>query len=120
MIGASDDKQVFYDVSSRTILGYIASPRELPRPGGDVALSPNGHWLANGSATKETYHYDLVRLADNTHLRSPEFSRGNYVHGPLRIDPAPRWNRTSDALLVSGLTRDETRQLFVIRIRPRQ
>jgi hypothetical protein len=36
--------------------------------------------------------------------------------GNIRIDPAPRWNRTSDAILVPGIATNGTRQLFVIRV----
>jgi hypothetical protein len=36
--------------------------------------------------------------------------------GSVRVDPAPRWNRTSDALLVPGLTDDGTLQLFTLKL----
>ena len=36
--------------------------------------------------------------------------------GTHRIDPAPRWNRTGDAILVPGLAPDGTLQLFILRI----
>ena len=38
--------------------------------------------------------------------------------GDLRLDPAPRWNRTSDALLVAGLASDNTVQLFLLTLTP--
>jgi len=34
----------------------------------------------------------------------------------VRIDPAPRWNRDGDAILLPGLAEDGTRQLFILRI----
>ena len=38
------------------------------------------------------------------------------IKGDIRIDPAPRWNRTSDTLLVPGLTENGTRQMFMLRL----
>ena len=35
-----------------------------------------------------------------------------------RIDGAPRWNRTSDAILVGGVAKDGTRQMSIIRLVP--
>ena len=36
--------------------------------------------------------------------------------GDLRIDAAPRWNRTNDAILVPGIAENGTRQMFLIRV----
>jgi hypothetical protein len=36
--------------------------------------------------------------------------------GDVRIDPAPRWNRANDAILVPGIAKDDSRQLFIVRI----
>jgi len=43
-----------------------------------------------------------------------EISRGPCVRGELRIDPAPRWNRTSDALPIPHWTSDGTRQIHIL------
>lgn len=61
----------------------------------------------------------VIRLADGAHVRTPGLNRVAFK-GDLRIDPAPRWNRTSDALLVPGLDRHGIRQLFQITIRASQ
>ena len=34
--------------------------------------------------------------------------------GPLRIDPAPCWNRAGDRIVVTALAADKTRQMFLI------
>ena len=58
----------------------------------------------------------VYRLSDGLHARSEGLDKGSYG-GDVRIDPAPRWNRTNDAILVPGVARDGTRQMFVIRVR---
>lgn len=47
-------------------------------------------------------------------LEVPELTRG--LMGNIRIDPAPRWNRTNDAILVPGISKNKTRQMFVIHV----
>jgi len=37
--------------------------------------------------------------------------------GPLRLDPAPGWNRTSDAIVVPGIAPDGTRQMFLLELK---
>ncbi|NQU51091.1 MAG: hypothetical protein HQ522_00985 [Bacteroidetes bacterium] len=39
-----------------------------------------------------------------------------FYSGDIRIDLAPRWNRTNDAILVPGIAKNGIRQMFVIRI----
>ena len=40
----------------------------------------------------------------------------SYDSGDIRIDPAPRWNWTNDAILVPGIDKNGTRQIFVIKV----
>jgi len=47
--------------------------------------------------------------------RRKGLDKGSYG-GDIRIDPAPRWNRTNDAILVPGIAKDNTRQMYVIRV----
>ncbi|MDP6232524.1 MAG: hypothetical protein QF913_10230, partial [Nitrospinaceae bacterium] len=47
--------------------------------------------------------------------RSKGFDKGSYS-GDIRIDPAPRWNRTNDAILVPGIAKNKTRQMYVIHV----
>ena len=46
----------------------------------------------------------------------PLHDKGQYG-GDIRIDPAPRWNRTNDAILVPGISKNGTRQIFMIRVK---
>ncbi|TKJ36961.1 MAG: hypothetical protein CEE38_08625 [Planctomycetes bacterium B3_Pla] len=117
IIGQKGDRQVLYDVDKKEIVGRIATPEIIPKPGGDISLSPDANWFVNGFGSKDgKNYYVFVRRADGAHIRSQGFSRGPYLSGELRIDPAPRWNRTNDAILVPGYTEEGTRQMFIIRI----
>jgi hypothetical protein len=117
VIGQQGNRQVLYDVDKKEITGQIGTPDIIPKPGADISFSPDGNWLANGFGGEGgKNYYVLYRLSDGAHIRSNGFSRGPYRRGDLRIDPAPRWNRTSNAILVPGYTYDDTRQLFVVRI----
>lgn len=93
-------------------------PAERPDPEGDRALSPDGRWFVNGysSPNRETITYRVMRLEEGVYAEMGPFDRGPYTNGNLRTDPAPLWNRVSDAVLVPGWTEEGTRQLFVIRI----
>ncbi|MBL7189077.1 MAG: hypothetical protein ISS70_22350 [Phycisphaerae bacterium] len=116
-IGQLGDRQVLYDVDKQEIVGQLGTAEIIPKPGGDISFSPDGNWFANGFGGKGGQNYYVfLRLADGANIRSRGFSRGPYLSGDLRIDPAPRWNRTSDAILVPGYTADKTRQMFVIRL----
>jgi hypothetical protein len=118
IIGQKSDRQVLYDVDKKEIVGRIATPEIIPKPGGDISLSPDANWFVNGFGSKDgKNYYVFVRLSDGAHIRSQGFSRGPYLSGELRIDPAPRWNRTNDAILVPGYTEEGTRQMFIIRSR---
>ena len=46
------------------------------------------------------------------------FDQRQYDSGKLRIDAAPKWNRTSDQILFPSLSNEAepTRQLFLIRV----
>ena len=118
IIGQQGNSQVLYDVDKKEIVGRIGTPEIIPKPGGDISLSPDGNWFVNGFSSREGKNYYIIlRRTDGAHVRSPGFNRGPYLGGNLRIDPAPRWNRTSDAILVPGYTEDGTRQMFIIRLR---
>jgi hypothetical protein len=93
----------------------MGTPDIFPDPEGDIALSLNGRWFVNGYKSGDRNYYTVYRRSDEAFVRSPGLSRGQYA-GDIRIDPAPRWNRTNDALLVPGISEDTTRQMFIIRI----
>ncbi len=117
IIGRHRADQVVYNVEQQEIVRTLGNRRIFPDPEGDIALSPDGEWLVNGSKYRSgRMQYDFLHLESGTHLRSDEVSRGELLHGDLRIDPAPRWNRHSNAVLVPSWTDDDTRQLVIIRI----
>lgn len=115
IIGSKDNRQVIYDVDLKKIVEHIGTPDVLPDPEGDVAYSPDGQWFVNGYKDGKKNKFVIVRLSDSAYVRTPGIDKGPYKDD-LRIDPAPRWNRSSDAILVPGVVEDNMRQLFLIRI----
>lgn len=128
IIGSAKDetgetRQVRYDVVKKEIVEYMGNPEIFPEPEGDVSLSPDGNWFANGyeSHEKQKNFYTILRRSDGVFAMSPGVSNGGFTSkGPygsnVRIDAAPRWNRTNDAILVPGIDNNATRQMFVIKI----
>jgi len=118
IIGAKGRRQVLYDVEKRCIIGQIGTEGDFVSPGGDISLSPDAKWFVNGFSTnnRKQNQYILFRRSDGFSVRSKAFSRGPYQRGELRIDPAPRWNRQGNAILVPGIAADDTRQLHLVRI----
>lgn len=108
-------RQVLYDVEKKEIVGQWGDPTVFPNPEGDVALSPDGKLFVNGHKESSKNYYTVYRLSDGAYVRSEGIDRGSFS-GDIRIDPAPRWNRTNDAILVPGLAENGTRQMFVISI----
>ena len=98
--------------------GRLGTPDIFPNPEGDISLSPDGRWFVNGWSSGGMNRYAVLRLSDGHYGRTSSFSRGPHRSGELRIDAAPRWNRTSDAILVPGIAEDKTRQLFIVHVRP--
>jgi hypothetical protein len=120
LIGAKDGRQVIYDADRKQIVGTLGTPQIFPRPGGDIALSPDANWFVNGYSEGGRNFYTILRRRDSSWIRTQGFSRGPYTSGELRIDGAPAWNRTSDQLAFPALDpTDGTRQTFVLRIVPR-
>ena len=116
LIGRQGKAQVFYDVDTRKVVGKLGTPDIFPDPEGDISLSPDAKWFVNGYKRKNENRFVVYRLSDGLHGRSKGIDKGSYS-GDIRIDPAPRWNRASNAILVPGLTTNKTRQMFIIRIR---
>ena len=46
--GSEKDKQILYDIDTKKIVGRLGTPEMFPRPEGDVSLSSDGNWFANG------------------------------------------------------------------------
>jgi hypothetical protein len=112
------------DVDRQEVVGRIGKPGVFPNTWEDNAMSPNGEWYvgshkgADAATGKTGGIYTVYRIADGKYVRSPAVP-GVGGSGATRIDPAPRWNRTSDAILTPGVADDGTRQLFLIRVQAR-
>ena len=125
LIGSAKDEdgekniQVLYNIDTREIVGQLGNPEMFPKPGGDVSLSPDGNWFVNGSSKSSKNYYAFLRRDDGAFARSPGIDKGSYS-GDIRIDPAPRWNRTNDAILVPGIDKNKTRQMFIISVIPKE
>jgi hypothetical protein len=127
LIGSAKDesgetRQVRYDVIKKEIIEYMGNPEIFPEPEGDISLSPDANWFANGyeSHEKKMNFYTILRRSDGAYAISPGVNNGGFTsRGPygsnVRIDAAPRWNRTNDAILVPGIADNGTRQMFMIR-----
>ena len=91
----------------------------LPKPGDDIALSPNGEWFVNGYRIRNENFYAFLRLKDGANVTSQAFDVRGWTQGDLRVDPSPNWNRQSNQILVSALAddADQSRQLFLITLR---
>ena len=121
MIGSHKDKegkrdiQIFYNVDTKEIVGELGNADLFPKPEGDISLSPGGDWFVNGYSFSGKNYYAVYRQSNGAFARSEGINKGEYS-GDIRIDPAPRWNRTNDAILVPGISENGTRQMFVIRL----
>ena len=108
-----------YDVDSKKVKGHITEKGMIPSPGGDKAWSPDGKWFVGSHhvKAKKSRTYQFFRIADKALFTSPLIpTRGD--GSVTRIDGAPRWNRTSDAILVGGVAPDGTRQMSILRLIP--
>ena len=115
LIGRQGKKQILYDVDTEKVVGQLGNPEMFPDPEGDISLSPYGNWFVNGYKQGTENFYAFYRRSDGAFVRSEGIDKGAYS-GDIRIDPAPRWNRTNDAILVPGIDKNKTRQMFIIRL----
>ena len=117
--GKGPDEQIRYNVDSKEIIGSLGTPEMFPKPEGDISLSPNGDLFVNGYSDNNKNYYAVYRRSDGAFARSEGIDKGLYS-GDIRIDPAPRWNRSNDAILVPGIDKNGTRQMFLIRLKELQ
>jgi len=121
LLTMADDKKKrykLYDVDSQKIVGRIGDNGVFPQPSGDNAYSPDGKWYVGSHRIDLKQFYTFYRFEDNAHFVSegiPIF-RGTKSTSTVRIDGAPRWNRSSDTILVGGVAEDGTRQMSIIKI----
>lgn len=116
MIGSIAERQAVFDVDSQELVELIGDRDLFPDPEGDIALSPNLEWLANGYKDDGKVYYVVHNRRTGATLRSPGYDLYGRVSGDLRCDPAPRWNRDGDRLLIPSMMEDGTRQMFVLRM----
>lgn len=116
MIGSIAERQAVFDVDSQELVELIGDRDLFPDPEGDIALSPDLEWLANGYKDDGKVYYIVHNRSTGTTFRSPGYDLYGRVSGDLRCDPAPRWNRTGDRLLIPSMMEDGTRQMFVMRM----
>ncbi len=116
MIGNIAERQAIFDVDSQQMVEILGDASLFPDPEGDIALSPNLEWLANGYKKDGKMSYVVYHRPTERTLRSGPYDLFGRVSGDLRCDPAPRWNRTGDQLLLPGMTEDGTRQMFLLEV----
>ena len=116
MIGSIAKRQAIFDVDSQKLVELIGDRDVFPDPEGDIALSPDLEWLANGYKDDGKVYYIVHNRRTGETLRSAGYDLYGRVSGDLRCDPAPRWNRTGDRLLIPSMMEDGTRQMFVMRM----
>jgi hypothetical protein len=118
IIGSLDEQQVIYDTATRRIVEKLGGAEVFPNPGGDIALAPDGRWFVNSHRSGEHNHYTFLDRRTGRIVRSPPVFLGQWKSGDLRLDPAPCWNRSGDALVVPGIAADGTRQMFLLELVP--
>ena len=113
------ERLVLYDSERQQVIEELGSSEIFPDPGNDVALSPDAKWMVQGFEEEARNAYAVYRHSDGAWAHTPWFDQREYDSGPLRIDAAPKWNRSGDQILFSSLTEEPepTRQLFLIRIK---
>ncbi len=116
IIGSADHQQVIYDAATRQIVQKLGGAEVFPDPGGDISLAPDGRWFVNSHREGEYNHYTFLDRRTGRVRRSPPVFMRTWAKGDLRLDPAPCWNRTGDAIVVPGIAPDGTRQMFVLEL----
>lgn len=117
MIGSSDGQQVIYDLQQKKIVGSLGGSELFPNPGGDVSLSPDGSWFVNSHRDGQYHHYTFLDMKTRRVVRSPPVYLADWNAGAIRLDPAPCWNRTNDGIVVPGIAKDGTRQMFLLELK---
>ena len=115
IIAKNKKDQILYDVDKKEKIGTLGNTKIFPDPEGDISLSPNAEWFVNGFKRDKENFYSVFNIKDGSYMHSEGIWRGKFS-GKVRIDPAPRWNRTNDAILVPGIDDNNTRQMFILRI----
>jgi hypothetical protein len=116
IVGSAEGQQVVYDTEKRAIVERWGGKEVFPNPGGDIALAPDGRWFVNSHREGQHNHYTFLDRRTGRTLRAPPIFMAHWATGDLRLDPAPCWNRTGDAIVVPGIAGDGSRQMFMIEV----
>ncbi len=118
MIGKRGDEQIIYDTDTQQVVEVLEDPSIFANPGGDVALSPDGTWLANGHRIGKANAYVFLNRKTSDVLRAGPFPVDHWTSGELRIDAAPCWNRASNQIVFPTIADDKTRtrQMFLVEV----
>ena len=114
LIGSHEGQQVVYDTAQKKIVESWGGSDVFPNPEGDISLSPTGRWFVNSHREGEHHHYTFLNRKTGRVVKSPPVFMSHWAKGELRLDPAPCWNRTGDAIVVPAIAPDGTRQMFII------
>jgi hypothetical protein len=117
MIGNVDQRQVLYDTDLQAVSEVLGTQEIFPDPEGDIALSPDTRWLVNGHRRQSTNYYTFFHRSNGAWVRSQGFDVKGWTSGDLRCDPAPCWNRQSNAIAFPAIATDGTRQMFLLRLK---
>ena len=117
--GDAEKRLVLYDSEKQQIIQELRPSEIFPDPGNDVALSPDAKWIVQGFEEEARNAYAVYRRSDGTWAHTPWFDQPQYDSDPLRIDAAPKWNRSGDQILLSSLTDepDPAQRHFLIRVK---
>jgi hypothetical protein len=116
-----------YNVDSASFTGdKIGTKNTFKDSGADMAYSPDGRWMVCSYKSDGSWCYQFYRFTDGavfTATTTLTFEGATPINSSTRIDGAPRWNRTSDAILVGGIVTENnpskgTRQMAIIRLVP--
>lgn len=117
IIGSNGGRQIVYDTAQQKIVESMGGREIFPNPEGDISLSPDGSWFVNSHRSGEYNHYTFLERKTGRVVKSPPVYLAKWNGGPLRLDPAPCWNRTSDAVVEPGIAPDTTRQMFLLELK---
>lgn len=119
MIGRVGPDLVLYDSERQVIVEKIGTPEIFTLPEGDLALSPDAKWITQGHPDRPLTSFVVFRRSDGAWLRTEGLDQTGYTRGDLRIDPAPKWNRSSNQVIFPSLADDagRTRQMFLLTVK---
>ena len=116
-----------YNVDTASFTGdKIGTKNTFKDSGADMAYSPDGRWMVCSYKSDGSWCYQFYRFSDGavfTATTTLTLKGATPINNSTRIDGAPRWNRTSDAILVGGIVTENnpskgTRQMAIIRLIP--